>query len=80
MNCPGIVVGRTDEPQPHLPMQPVALPAAPALTDEEQEMVEQFRALNAEGRKIARNTIQGLVLSGAYIKNPASGQMQTGIG
>lgn len=70
------LLGRDDTPQPYLPLQSVALPAAPALTAEEQELVERFRELNPEGQTAALGALRLYAAMPEYKKPPVSRQIQ----
>lgn len=80
MNCPEIVVGRTDEPQPHLPLQPVALPTANSVTDDEQEALDLLRSLNAEGFRFALSMLRTVAATAQYKKDSVLSKVQDGIG
>ena len=60
---PSYLMGLSDSPAP-------AAPAAPALTSDEEQLVTDYRSLNAEGREKVSEYAADLVASGRYKKEP----------
>lgn len=59
--------------------RPAIVPeSSDVLTDDERQLLTDYRALNDDGQSFVRTTVRSLVSSGAYIKSHLSEQTQIG--
>lgn len=62
---PNWLIGNVDDPTP---LHRLPLPSAPALSSDEEQLVTDYRSLNAEGREKVSEYAADLVASGRYQK------------